>query len=112
MEDAKTFINIVHHVILETWEYFWGNPAMDPPPCYVSTNENGTVNFSYPKSCFYTINNHGVVTCKEIPGESLDLNEIKNLEKVCATIFNDMTGNSRTDKVVEMTNKAIGKVFQ
>ena len=112
MEGARTFIEIIHHVIIETWKYFWDNPAMDPPPCYVSTNENGTINFSYPKSCFYTVDNHGVVVCKENPDISLDLNEVKNITIICETIFDDITGNSRKDKVVEMTNKAINKVFQ
>ena len=111
MDKAKTFIIMVNHIILQTWEYVWNNPDMAPPQLRVSDNEDGTMNFSYPRSCFYTVDNDGVATCKEFPNEILDLNSFETLYAVCVTIFNDVTGGTKEDLVFEMTNKAIEKVF-
>ena len=111
MGNAKTFVLIVNAIILQTWEYVWNNSDMEPPPIHVSDNEDGRINFSYPRSCFYTVDNDGVAICEEFPNEILDLNSIETVYSLCVTIFNDVTGGTKEDLVFEMTNKAIDKVF-
>lgn len=72
---------------------------MEYPPCRTSENEDGSYNFSYPRSCFYTVNDQGDLRCKELPDEELNLRSIEMNMTVCGVILDDMTGKDKTDEV-------------
>ena len=111
MKSANSFHSIVNFIVLRTWQYVWNNPDMEEPPCYRSENEDGSVNFSYPRSCLYTVDNEGVLRCKEFPDEILDLNDIGTLFSLCVTIFKDITGSEKDELINEMTERAIDELF-
>ena len=62
------------------------------PSCFDSDNGDGRINISYPGSCFYTIDHHGMSICKEHPSEYLSLKSYEQMLCIAATIYQDITG--------------------
>lgn len=65
--------------------------ASELPKCLNSDNGDGRINMSYPGSCFYTIDHHGIAICKEFPNEHLDLSSYDSMKIIASTIYRDIT---------------------
>ena len=105
--DAKGFRDLVNSLVLEIWNHLWQNRSVEAPTCFTSEEGDGKVNFSYPNSCFYTVDDYGRLVSEEYPEEDLDLNHFPTLFGVCSTIVNDITGGAKESDVHAATRIVI-----
>ena len=103
----------LNDLLLDYWECTPFSTDHSVPTILVSTNEDGTANFSYIDgqledldsvkgcSCWYTIDHEGMAHVKEF-NEVLDLKDFRQLLGIAATIIQDVYGEFDIQKVTKL----------
>ena len=106
----------LNNLLTKFWESTPFSASNPLPTMFQSTNEDGTINFSYSNgikvSCFYTIQPNGKVNVEESK-EVLDLNDISQTFAIISTIITDLYGPFDSETAhKELMQKELPNIFK